>query len=76
VSPALDSGADDYLTNPWSEMKDVPEAAAAAIKRASRGATIKQLEKSEVGARIEKEGGHAFRLYCGQVWLTIWSRRA
>jgi hypothetical protein len=39
------------------EMKDVPEAAAAAIKRAARGATIRQIEKSEVRARIEKEGG-------------------
>jgi hypothetical protein len=39
------------------QMKDVPEAAAAVIQRAARGTTIKQLTKSEVRARIEKQGG-------------------
>jgi hypothetical protein len=38
------------------EMKDVPEAAAAAIRKAARGASIKQLERSEVRAEIEKDG--------------------
>lgn len=39
------------------EMKDVPEAAAAVIQRAARGTTIKQLSKSEVRGRIERQGG-------------------
>lgn len=39
------------------QMKDVPRAAAAAIEKAAAGATIKQLEKSEVRAEIKKEGG-------------------
>ena len=39
------------------DMKDLPEAAAAAIKTASKGRTIKQVEKSEVRAEIVKEGG-------------------
>jgi hypothetical protein len=39
------------------QMTDVPEAAAAAIQRAARGRTIKRIEKSEVRAKIEKEGG-------------------
>jgi hypothetical protein len=38
------------------EMKDVPKAAAEAIQKAAEGATIKQLEKSEVRAEIKKEG--------------------
>lgn len=38
------------------EMKDVPKAAAEAIQKAAGGATIKQLEKSEVRAEIKKEG--------------------
>lgn len=38
------------------DMKDVPEAAAAAILKAARGAPIKQIEKSEVRAEIEKDG--------------------
>lgn len=38
------------------EMKDVPQAAAEAIQKAATGATIKQLEKSEVRAEIKKEG--------------------
>jgi len=37
-------------------MKDVPKAAAEAIQKAAEGATIKQLEKSEVRAEIKKEG--------------------
>ena len=37
-------------------MKDVPKAAADAIKKAAEGGTIKQLEKSEVRAEIKKEG--------------------
>jgi hypothetical protein len=37
-------------------MKDVPKAAAEAIEKAAAGATIKQLEKSEVRAEIKKEG--------------------
>jgi hypothetical protein len=39
------------------EMNDIPEAAAAVIRKAATGTTIKQLEKSEVRARIEKVGG-------------------
>jgi hypothetical protein len=39
------------------DMKDVPDPAAQAILKAARGASIKQLEKSEVRAEIEKEGG-------------------
>jgi hypothetical protein len=39
------------------EMKEVPEPAAAVILKAARGTTIKQLEKSEVRARIEKKDG-------------------
>jgi len=38
------------------EMKDVPKPAAEAIQLAAAGATIKQLEKSEVRAEIKKEG--------------------
>lgn len=38
------------------EMKDVPKPAAEAIQIAAAGATIKQLEKSEVRAEIKKEG--------------------
>jgi hypothetical protein len=41
------------------EMKDVPEAAAAAIKRVGKGRPIKQLERSEVRAEIVNEGGKA-----------------
>ena len=37
-------------------LKDVPKAAAEAIQKAAEGATIKQLEKSEVRAEIKKEG--------------------
>jgi hypothetical protein len=37
-------------------MKDIPKAAAEAIQKAAEGATIKQLEKSEVRAEIKKEG--------------------
>ena len=39
------------------DLKDVPPAAAAAIEKAAAGRRIKQVEKSEVRARIEKEGG-------------------
>lgn len=39
------------------ELKDVPEAAATVIQRAARGTTIKQLQKSEVRARIADAGG-------------------
>ena len=38
------------------EMKDLPGPVAAAIQKAGRGRTIKQLSKSEVRAKIEKEG--------------------
>jgi hypothetical protein len=38
------------------EMKDIPKAAAEAIQKASEGARIKELEKSEVRAEIKKEG--------------------
>src|SRR5262245_9855115 len=38
-------------------MKEVPGPAAAVIQRAAQGTTIKQLEKSEVRARIEKKDG-------------------
>ncbi|HEY1302088.1 MAG TPA: PepSY-like domain-containing protein [Vicinamibacterales bacterium] len=38
-------------------MKDVPEAAAGAIKTAAKGKPIKQLERSEVRAEVVKEGG-------------------
>jgi hypothetical protein len=41
------------------EMKDVPEAAAAAIRTAGKGRPIKQLERSEVRAEIVSEGGKA-----------------
>jgi hypothetical protein len=41
------------------EMKDVPEVAAAAIKRVGKGRPIKQLERSEVRAEIVNEGGKA-----------------
>ena len=37
-------------------MKDIPQAAAEAIQKAAPGATIKQLERSEVRAEIKKEG--------------------
>jgi hypothetical protein len=37
-------------------MKDVPKAAAEAIQKAAAGATIKQIEKSEVRAETKKEG--------------------
>ena len=37
--------------------KDVPKAAADAIKKAALGAAVKQIEKSEVRAEIRKEGG-------------------
>ncbi len=37
-------------------MKDVPKGAVEAIHKAAEGATIKQLEKSEVRAEIKKEG--------------------
>jgi len=39
------------------EMKDVPEAAAAAIRTVGKGRAIKQLERSEVRAEIVNEGG-------------------
>jgi hypothetical protein len=39
------------------EMKDVPEAAVLAIQKAAAGASIKRIERSEVRAKIEKEGG-------------------
>lgn len=39
------------------ELKDVPEPAAAAIRRAAQSTTIKQVEKAEVRARIEQDGG-------------------
>ena len=38
-------------------MKDVPEAAASAIKTAAKGKPIKQLERSEVRAEVVKESG-------------------
>ena len=41
------------------EMKDVPEAAAAAIRAVGKGRPIKQLERSEVRAEIVNEGGKA-----------------
>jgi uncharacterized membrane protein YkoI len=37
-------------------MKDVPKAAAEAIQKAAPGATVKQIERSEVRAEIKKEG--------------------
>jgi hypothetical protein len=39
------------------EMKDLPEPAAAAIRKASTGTAIKELMKTEVRAKIEKAGG-------------------
>jgi hypothetical protein len=39
------------------EMGDVPESAAALLKRAAHGTTIRQLTRSEVRARIEKVSG-------------------
>jgi len=39
------------------DLKEVPAPAAAVIQRAARGTTIKQLERSEVRARIEKKDG-------------------
>jgi hypothetical protein len=39
------------------DMKDIPAAAAAAIQREAGGRAIKQVEKSEVRAKIEKGGG-------------------
>lgn len=41
------------------QMSDVPEPAASALQQAIRGRTIKRIEKSEVRAKIEKEGGQA-----------------
>ncbi len=38
-------------------MADLPKAAAEAIQKAAEGATIKQLEKSEVRAELKIEGG-------------------
>lgn len=37
-------------------MEDLPKAAAEAIRKASEGATIKRIEKSEVRAEIKEEG--------------------
>ncbi len=37
-------------------MEELPEAAAAAIKKAAEGATILRLEKSEIHSEIKKEG--------------------
>jgi hypothetical protein len=39
------------------DMKDVPEAAAAAIRTASKGRAIKRIERSEVRAEIVSENG-------------------
>jgi hypothetical protein len=39
------------------DVKDVPEPAAAVIRKASAGTTIKQLTRSEIRAKIEKVGG-------------------
>ena len=39
------------------DLKDVPEPAAAMIKKAAGGGAIRQVEKSEVRARVEKTGG-------------------
>ena len=41
------------------DMKDLPEAAATAIRAAGKGKAIKQLERSEMRAEIVKEGGKA-----------------
>jgi hypothetical protein len=41
------------------DLKDVPEAAAAAIHAAGKGKAIKQVERSELRAEIVKEGGKA-----------------
>jgi hypothetical protein len=38
------------------EMKDLPKAAADAIQKAADGATIKQIEKSELRAELKKDG--------------------
>jgi len=38
------------------DLKDVPEAAAAVIGKAARGATIKEIEKAENRAEVKKEG--------------------
>jgi hypothetical protein len=40
-------------------LKDIPKLAAEAIRRAAAGATIQQVEKSEVRAEIKKEGEKA-----------------
>jgi hypothetical protein len=39
------------------DVKDVPDAAVAAIRTAAKGQAIKQFERSEVRAEIVKEGG-------------------
>ena len=39
------------------DLKDVPEAAAAVMRKAAGTGAIRQVEKSEVRARIEKTGG-------------------
>ena len=39
------------------EMKDVPEPAAAVIRKAAGGSAIRQLEKSEIRSKIEKKDG-------------------
>lgn len=39
------------------QMTDIPAAAAAAIEKAASGRRIKRVEKAEVRARIEKDGG-------------------
>jgi hypothetical protein len=39
------------------QLKDLPEAVAAVVKRAATGTSVKQLTRSEVRARIEKVGG-------------------
>jgi hypothetical protein len=41
------------------QMKDVPEAAAAAITKAAKGRAMKRIERSEVRAEIVKEAGKA-----------------
>jgi len=55
IEVAADGTVIDVVT--IVDMKDVPEAAAAAIRKAARGAAIKRLEKSEVRSKIVSEGG-------------------
>jgi hypothetical protein len=57
IEVAADGTVMDISTN--VEMKDIPGAAAGAIRKAAADATISQLERSEIRAEIRKQGALA-----------------